>query len=88
MQTDNRSVIYYSALYSEIADFLASAPTPQAIIDFHLSDDLQNRFEELVYLNKSGDIAEDERVEIEGFLRIDHLMRIVKIRALQQLQSP
>lgn len=72
-------------LFDEILDFLASTPTPEAIIAFHPSSALQARASELLEKNRSGSLSSEERAELDEFERMNHFMSMLKIRARQKL---
>lgn len=44
----------------EVLDFLTSAPTPQQIIDFHASDELQERVRYLLDKNRNEWLTDEE----------------------------
>jgi hypothetical protein len=75
------------AIFVEIIDFLASSPTPQQIIDFKPSDELQNRSHELLEHNRQGTLTAEERAEMEEFRRMSHFMNMLKIRARQKIEE-
>ena len=72
------------ALFDEILDFLASAPTQEQIIAFRPSDRLQSRASDLLDKNRSGNLTPDERVELDEFQRMNHFMTMLKARARQK----
>ena len=76
------------AIFSEIIDFLASTPTPQQLIDFNLSEELQNRAHELMERNRQGTLTTEERAELEEFLHMNHFMVMLKLRAGKNLAKP
>jgi len=59
----------------EVARFLASQPSPEAIVAFHSSPEVATRMYELI---------EAER-ELETYFHIEHLMRLVKAEAYRRL---
>lgn len=72
-------------LFTEIIDFLASTPTPQDIIAFKPSERLEHRLSHLMERNRQDRLAEEERLELDEFLRMNHFMNMLKIRARQKL---
>jgi len=70
-----------SELFEEVSDFLASGPTPEQIIAYKVSEALDERLHYLLDLNSQGEIGSDERAELEEFLRINHLLRMIKLKA-------
>ncbi len=71
--------------YDEIYEFLLSAPTPQAVIDFRPSEETQARIRVLLDANRQGVLTVEQQVELDEFERIEHLMRMLKIKARQKL---
>jgi hypothetical protein len=74
-------------LFDEILDFLASTPTPQQIIAFKPSDTLQERLDDLLERNRQETLMPDEREELDEFLRMNHFMNMLVIRARQKLSE-
>jgi hypothetical protein len=64
----------------EIADFLASGPSPDELLQFRPSPQTQARVEELLKRLKDGCLSEDERAELDRFEQVERLMRFVKAR--------
>ena len=73
------------ALFAEVIDFLASTPTPEQIVDFKPSDKLEQRLTYLLEQNCHDSLAAEERSELDEFLRMNHFMNMLKIRARQKL---
>ena len=72
-------------MFTEIIDFLASTPTPEHIIAFRPSDQLEQRLDDLMQKNRDDTISVEERQELDEFLRMNHFMNMLKIRARQKL---
>lgn len=68
-------------LLDEITDFLALSPTPQEIIAFRPSDDLERRALDLLDKNREGRLTAEERAEMEEFMSMDHFMTLLKAKA-------
>ncbi len=67
--------------YEEVIDFIAAGTTPQNVIDFRPSESAQERVENLLALEKEGEISSVEKSELNHYLQIEHLMRLAKARA-------
>lgn len=67
--------------YEEVIDFIAAGTTPQNVIDFRPSEAAQERVENLLALEKEGEISSVEKSELNHYLQIEHLMRLAKARA-------
>ena len=72
-------------LFSEIIDFLASTPTPEDIIAFKPSDRLEQRLSDLLKRNRQDALTSEGRAELDEFLRMNHFMNMLKIRAREKL---
>ncbi len=68
-------------IFDEVTDFLARAPGPEAIIEYRPSDALTARVQELMALNRSGSLTADEQAEMDEFLRMEHFMTMLKLKA-------
>ena len=64
----------------EIADFLASGPSPDELLQFRPSPQTQARAEELLEKLKDDCLSADERGELDQFQQAERLMRFVKAR--------
>lgn len=74
-------------VFDEIADFLATNPTPEEIIAYQLPDALQARALELLEKNGEGDLSERERDEMMDFVRVDQFMSLLKIKLRIKLKN-
>jgi hypothetical protein len=76
-----------SLVYDEFVDFLASGTTPQGVIDFHPSESTKEKVADLIRRQKTTSLTADERLELNHYLEVEHLMRLAKARARQRLAS-
>ncbi len=72
-------------LLDEVIGFLASTPTPEQLIAFQPSDALSQRSHYLSERNRQDQLTAEERVELDEFRRVNHLINMLKIRARQRL---
>jgi len=70
----------------EIIDFIAAGTTPEAVVAFRPSDNVQQRVAELVERSKDGSISSEEQSELEDYLQLEHIMIMAKARARQHTQ--
>jgi hypothetical protein len=70
-------------LHSEVIEFLASGPTPQAILSYRPSAEAQERVTQLLDKNRTGSLTPAEKIELDEYERLDYLMTLVKARARQ-----
>lgn len=72
-------------LHNEIAEFLASSPSPQAIVDFRPSPEAQARVAELLDKNQRGALTSDEVTEMDQYENLDYIMTLIKVQARRRL---
>ena len=75
------------SVFSEITDFLATNPTPQEIIAYQLSEDLQARAHELLERNGEDQLTPEERDEMYDFVRVDEMMSLLKVKMKLKLRN-
>ena len=71
--------------YDEVIDFIASGPSPDAVVSFRLSESANRQAELLVQREKDGEISEAEKSELDHYLELEHIMRLAKVRARRRL---
>jgi len=74
-------------VFGVITDFLASDPTPEALIAYHLPEDLQARADELIERNGEGQLTFDEQQELFDFMRADDMMSLLKAKTKLKLRN-
>ncbi|WP_119072092.1 hypothetical protein [Aggregatilinea lenta] len=74
-------------VFDVITDFLASDPTPEKIIAYHLPDDLQARVDDLVERNGEGQLTFDQQQELYDFMRADEMMALLKAKTKLRLRK-
>ncbi|HEX3050783.1 MAG TPA: hypothetical protein VHP83_09030 [Aggregatilineaceae bacterium] len=67
-------------VFDVITDFLASDPTIEELLDYHLPRDLQARVDQLVERNGEGQLTFDEQQELYDFMRADEMMALLKVK--------
>jgi hypothetical protein len=70
--------------YEEIVEFIASL-SPREIVDFKPSEAARERVWMLIELQKQVPLAAEDRVELDHYLEVEHLMRLAKARARRLL---
>jgi hypothetical protein len=81
------SVAITRTVFDVITDFLASEPTPEELIAYHLPDDLQARADELVEQNGEGQLTFDQQQELYDFMRADEMMALLKAKTKLRLRA-
>ena len=74
-------------VYRYILDFLASNPSPQAIIDFKLPQMVQERISELLNKNRANALTAEESAELDSYERLNRFVRKFKIQAMKDVQT-
>lgn len=80
-------IAYPPAMFSEILDFLVNSPTPEDIVAFKPSSELEERLTYLMAKNKQDALNEEEHQELESFLQVNHFVNMLKIRARKKLSA-
>lgn len=76
------------AFLDEIIDFMMiENKTLEQILSFHASESLQTRVEELIAKDHEKTITEEEQIELQNHMQLDHLMILMKARAAKSLAS-
>lgn len=70
-----------------VTDFLSSAPTLEEIAAYRLPDELQTWAHDLLEKHREGSLSEEERLEMDAFRQIDHLLTLVKAKARLKLKA-
>lgn len=65
-------------MWSEVIEFLGSAPSREEILAFKISDAAQERLEDLLYLNREETLTPQEKDELDTFIQVDHLFIMLK----------
>ncbi|PJF23872.1 MAG: hypothetical protein CUN53_20695 [Phototrophicales bacterium] len=74
-------------VFDVITDFLASEPTPQEVIAYHLPDDLQERLDNLLDKNGEDLLTSEEREELAEFMNADEMFSLLKTKMKLKLRK-
>ena len=74
-------------IYREILDFLASQPTPDEIMAFRPTPEMQQRLATLLTRSQAGQLLPAEQAELDEFERIEHVLVLLKAGSLPHLTS-
>lgn len=74
-------------IYRYILDFLASNPPAEAIASFGPNLEMKERLQTLIARENAGDITHVEKVELDEYERLEHLMVMIKAGSLNYLAS-
>jgi hypothetical protein len=79
-------VLEYNSVYDELAMFLASL-SPRKVLAYKASSKAQERVNLLLEKNKIAGLTNDENAEMERFMTVEHIVRLAKAKAMQELNS-
>lgn len=74
-------------IYRYILNFLASNPTPQQIADFRPTSEMHERLRTLLLREQVGEITTAERLELDEYDQIEHLIIMIKAGNLPYLTT-
>ncbi|MDJ0620125.1 MAG: hypothetical protein QNJ63_25865 [Calothrix sp. MO_192.B10] len=74
-------------IYQYILNFLASEPTPEEILAFRPTAEMQSRLQTLLARSQAGELTTTEQRELDEYERIEHLMVMVKAGNLSYLKE-
>ncbi|MGA9381910.1 MAG: hypothetical protein WBV73_24380 [Phormidium sp.] len=69
-------------IYRYILNFLASNPTPEQIAAFGPTPEMQERLRTLLTRLRADELTEAERMELDEYERIEHLVIMLKTGSL------
>ena len=70
-----------------ITDFLASPPTAEQLLAYHLPKDLQARADVLAARNGEGQLTFDEQQVLFDFVRADQMIALLKTKTKLRLRN-
>lgn len=76
-----------TAIFDEVADFLASSPTTEQIVAFRLSDVSERFVSDLLEANRTRGLTPAEHAALDEYTRVERLMQSIKVRALTRLDK-
>jgi hypothetical protein len=79
------SIAPVKTVFDEITDFLATEPTLEEIIAYKLPEVLEQRALYLLEQNRQAMLSTEERDEMQDFVRMNHFMNMLKIKARLKL---
>lgn len=73
------------SIFSELAEFLVSQPTLEALAAYQVSPGIQQYIDMLLDKNREGGLSSDERLELEKILAVSQVMTLTKTKAALKL---
>jgi len=74
-------------LFDELTDFLVLRPTEADIIAYQASEELNKRLHHLLDENSRDALSMEEQSELDSFLKLGHLITMLKAKARLKLTS-
>jgi hypothetical protein len=74
-------------IYRYIIDFLVSEPTPEQIINFRPTLEMQKRLQALISRSNAETITPTEEKELDEYEKIEHLIIMLKSGSLPYLKQ-
>ena len=71
--------------YEEIVELIAAGPSISNLANFKASPEASDRVELLIHKEKTDGLTPEEKLELDDFMQLEHLMRLVKARARRHL---
>ena len=72
---------------AELVTFLSSNPSAQEVQGYRLSAPLQARVEMLLEGNRRGTLSQEDTAELDEFMALEHVVRLLKIKSADALDS-
>lgn len=67
--------------YEEIVEFIAGGPSVRSVADFQASSQAKARVQNLIRKEKNDGLTPSEKSELDNYMTLEHIMRLVKARA-------
>jgi hypothetical protein len=77
----------YVSAYDDFIEFITSSPTLEQITEYTVSEGVQARLRELRDANRTRRLTDSEEMELDDYVRLDHIVRRAKIRAYKKLET-
>jgi hypothetical protein len=77
----------HQSIFSELAEFIVSQPSLEAIADYRVSDAIQAHLDLLLEKNREANLSAEEQAELEKILLLTDLMNLAKARAKLKLNE-
>ena len=74
-------------IYRYILNFIASKPTPEEIVAFRPTPEMQQRLRSLLLRSKAGELTPTEERELSEYEEIEHLVIMLKAGSLPNFVS-
>lgn len=79
----DRSPPASTEVYRYVLEFLATNPAPEAILNFRLTPEMQERASELLEKNRAEELTPAEELELDEYVRINDIVSLFKAQAMR-----
>jgi hypothetical protein len=76
-----------TATATEVIQFLSKEPSPQDVLNYHVSERAQERLRRLLALNEAGMLSEAEQLELDELQRIEHVVVMLKAQTAEKSEQ-
>ncbi len=76
-----------AATAADLIEFLRGNPSPQEVLDYHVSEERQTRLERLLALNGMGLLSRKEKQELEELEEIENVFVMLKAELSSKLAA-
>jgi hypothetical protein len=73
--------------YQEFVDFIAARLPLEDVAEFRFSEEVEARISELLTANRNRRLTDAEAAELDGFDKLEHMLRMLKFKALEKLST-
>jgi hypothetical protein len=80
------STVEHPPIYDELVDLLAVNANADDVLSFQLSDEKQQRLDDLLAKNREGKLNPGESAELDAFEQFEHVVRLLKTRVREKHQ--
>lgn len=77
------SSVDFPPVFEDLLDILAEGANSQKLLAFRLSAEKQARLDVLLERNREGQLSDKDAAELDTFEQVEHLVRLLKSRVLQ-----
>lgn len=71
----------------DLLELLAEGASPERLMDFRLPDAAQKRLDELLEKNRTEQIDDADRAELNSYEQLEHVVRLLKAKLFARQQS-
>jgi len=69
------------AVYEELINFLATELSSEKLAAFQPTEETKQKLADLIYREKTEELTTEEKSELDHYLHLEHVMRMVKAKA-------